>query len=152
MARIKTDRMLSTSADTFPVVVRRGRTRKERGMSQQAIQWFDIFVADIERAVRFYETVLDVKLRRATEDDRPMALFASAVEDGVGGALVRQPGREPSAVGALVYLDADGKLDASLARVERAGGSVVMPRTDIGAPGFIALVRDTEGNVVGLHS
>jgi predicted enzyme related to lactoylglutathione lyase len=81
-----------------------------------------------------------------------MALFASAVEDGVGGALVQQKGRQPTESGALVYLDADGKLDASLARVEAAGGRVVMPRTDIGAPGFIALIRDTEGNVVGLHT
>lgn len=121
-------------------------------MSKHAIHWFEIFVGDLERAVRFYETVLGIELRRASEDGRPMAIFASAVTEGVGGALVHQPGREPTATGALVYLDADGKLDASLARVERAGGSVVVPKTDIGAPGFIALVRDSEGNVVGLHS
>lgn len=56
----------------------------------------------------------------------------------------------PSPDGAIVYLDAPG-LDAVLSRVERAGGKVVMPRTDIGEPGFIALVVDTEGNRVGLH-
>ncbi len=121
-------------------------------MSKHAIHWFEIFVSDLDRAVRFYQTVLDVELRRGQEDGRPMALFASAVEHGVGGALVRQPGREPTDNGVIVYLDADGKLDASLARVERAGGRVVMPKTDIGPPGFIALVRDTEGNLVGLHS
>jgi predicted enzyme related to lactoylglutathione lyase len=121
-------------------------------MSQHAIHWFEIFVADIERAVRFYQAVLGIELRRENEDGRPMALFASAVENGVGGALVQQPGRQPTESGALVYLDADGKLDACLARVEAAGGKVVMPRTDIGPPGFIALVRDSEGNVVGLHS
>jgi predicted enzyme related to lactoylglutathione lyase len=121
-------------------------------MSQHAIHWFEIFVSDLDRAVRFYQTALDIELRRQVEDGRPMALFASAVKEGVGGALVRQPGREPTESGALVYLDADGKLDASLARVERAGGRVVMGKTDIGPPGFIALVRDTEGNLVGLHS
>jgi len=121
-------------------------------MSQHAIHWFEIFVSDLDRAVGFYQTVLAIELRREQEDDRPMALFASAVENGVGGALVRQPGREPTDRGAIVYLDANGKLDASLARVERAGGQVVMPKTDIGPPGFIALVRDTEGNLVGLHS
>jgi predicted enzyme related to lactoylglutathione lyase len=121
-------------------------------MSQHAIHWFEIFVSDLERAVRFYETVLEVRLKRENEDGRPMALFASAVKEGVGGALVRQPGREPTDGGVLVYLDADGKLDASLERVERAGGRVVMGKTDIGPPGFIALVRDTEGNLVGLHS
>ena len=116
------------------------------------IQWFEIFVTDIDRAVRFYETVLQVKLKREQEDGRPMALFASAKDGGVGGALVRQKGREPTDGGALVYLDADHKLDASLERVTAAGGAVVMQKTDIGPPGFIALVRDTEGNVVGLHS
>jgi predicted enzyme related to lactoylglutathione lyase len=95
--------------------------------------------------------VLGIELRRATEDGRPMAIFKSAKE-AVGGALVRQQGREPTENGALVYLDANGKLEASLARVERAGGKVVMPKTDIGDPGFIALVHDTEGNLVGLHS
>jgi predicted enzyme related to lactoylglutathione lyase len=116
------------------------------------VHWFEIFVSDIERAVRFYQTVLNIELRRENEDGRPMALFASAVEQGVGGALVRQPGREPTSQGVLVYLDADGKLDACLGRVERAGGAVVQPKTDIGPPGFIALIRDSEGNVVGLHS
>ena len=116
------------------------------------IHWFEIFVTDMERAVRFYQTVLNIDLRRENEDGRPMAIFASAVEQGVGGALVRQPGREPTSQGVLVYLDADGKLDACLGRVERAGGAVVQPKTDIGKPGFIALVRDTEGNLVGLHS
>jgi hypothetical protein len=116
------------------------------------IHWFEIFVTDIDRAARFYQTVLDVELRRENEDGRPMAIFASAVQEGVGGALVRQPGREPTDQGALVYLDANGKLDASLARVERAGGKIVQPKTDIGPPGFIALVRDSEGNLVGLHS
>jgi predicted enzyme related to lactoylglutathione lyase len=121
-------------------------------MSKHAVHWFEIFVTDIDRAVRFYQTVLDVKLKRENEDQRPMAIFASAVTEGVGGALVYQKGRQPTESGVLVYLDADGKLDASLARVEGAGGAVVMPKTDIGPPGFIALVRDTEGNVVGFHS
>src|SRR5262245_7893877 len=106
-------------------------------MSKHAVHWFEIFVSDLDRAVRFYAKVLDVELRRTSEDGRPMAIFASAVSDGVGGALVRQPGREPTATGTLIYLDADGKLDASLARVERAGGTVVMAKTDIGPPGFI---------------
>jgi len=121
-------------------------------MSQHAIHWFEIFVGDIDRAVRFYQTMLGVELRRATEEGRPMAIFASAVENGVGGALVQDARREPTERGVMVYLDANGKLDASLARVERAGGRVVQPKTDIGPPGFIALVRDTEGNLVGLHS
>jgi predicted enzyme related to lactoylglutathione lyase len=121
-------------------------------MSNHAIHWFEIFVTDIDRAVRFYQTMLGVELKRNAEDGRPMAIFASAVEDAVGGALVRQPGREPTEKGVTIYLNANGKLDACIARVEGAGGHVVMGKTDIGAPGFIAMIRDTEGNLVGLHS
>ncbi len=125
---------------------------KESILMSHAVHWFEIFVTDLNRAARFYETVLEVKFRREKEGDRPMAIFASAIENGVGGALVQQKGREPSANGTIVYLDADRKLDESIARVEAAGGKVLMPKTDIGAPGFTALVRDTEGNVVGLHT
>jgi predicted enzyme related to lactoylglutathione lyase len=52
----------------------------------------------------------------------------------------------------MVYLDADRKLDAVIARVEAAGGSVVQGKTDISPHGFVAIIRDTEGNLVGLHS
>src|SRR5262245_18338814 len=105
-------------------------------MSDLAIHWFEIFVTDTDRAVRFYQTVLKIELRRTSEGGRPIAIFASAAHQGVGGALVRQPGREPINQGVLVYLDANGKLDACLARVEHAGGTVVQPKTDIGPPGF----------------
>jgi len=57
----------------------------------------------------------------------------------------------PSPDGTVVYLDAGAALDDCLRLVEAAGGRVVLPRTDIGDPGFIALVVDTEGNRVGLH-
>jgi predicted enzyme related to lactoylglutathione lyase len=115
------------------------------------IHWFEIFVADMERAVRFYQTTLGIELRREEFTGKPMAIF-SGPREGAGGALVRDPARAPGDVGTLVYLDADGKLDACLARVARAGGAILLPKTDIGEPGFIALVRDTEGNSVGLHS
>jgi predicted enzyme related to lactoylglutathione lyase len=115
------------------------------------IHWFEIFVADMDRAVRFYQTTLGIELRREQFTGKPMAIFPGS-QEGAGGALVRDSAREPGGAGTLVYLDADGKLEACLARVARAGGTILLPRTDIGEPGFIALVRDTEGNSVGLHS
>jgi predicted enzyme related to lactoylglutathione lyase len=116
-----------------------------------AINWFEIFVADLDRATRFYETALGVQLRRETFAGTQMSVFASG-PDGVGGALVQDPTRKPSAEGPLVYLNAGGKLDAVLGRVAAAKGAVVLPKTDIGEPGFIAIVQDSEGNRVGLHS
>jgi predicted enzyme related to lactoylglutathione lyase len=120
---------------------------------QHTIDWFEIFVADLERAKRFYELTLGVTLERSDYARVPCAVFKrEGGRDGVGGSLVQDPKRAPGAGGSLVYLSATGKLDACLERVKEAGGSVMMPKTDIGEPGFIAILRDTEGNLVGLHS
>jgi predicted enzyme related to lactoylglutathione lyase len=116
---------------------------------RNALNWFELFVTDLKRAQAFYEKTLGISLRFEEFGELPMAIFA---EEGVAGALVKHPTRKPSADGALPYLNCNGKLDACLARVEQAGGKVVMPKTDIGDPGFIALVVDTEGNTVGLHT
>lgn len=115
---------------------------------KNAINWFEIPTTDMDRAVRFYETILDRSLKREIFGGLPMAIF---VAEGTGGALVHDPKRRPTADGALVYLDAQGDLDGCLARVARAGGSVALPKTDIGEQGFIAIVKDSEGNLVGLH-
>jgi predicted enzyme related to lactoylglutathione lyase len=116
-----------------------------------AIHWFEIFVSDLERAKRFYETLLGVSLRREDYARVPSAVF-EADKNGVAGGIVQDPSRRPGPGGSLLYLNANGKLDACLERVAAAGGQMLMPKTDIGDPGFIAVVRDTEGNVVGLHS
>ena len=50
-----------------------------------------------------------------------------------------------------MYLDAPD-LDATLARVAKAGGKVLLGKTEIGDPGALAIVQDTEGNHVGLHA
>lgn len=124
---------------------------------QNALNWFEIPISDMDRATRFYEQVLGVRLRRETFGGMPLAVFPYDAPEGpgprgVGGALARMPNRKPSSDGTLVYLDASGKLDEVLGRVPAAGGEVVMPRTDIGVPGFIAVMRDPDGNLVGLHS
>lgn len=116
---------------------------------QNGINWFELFVADLPRAQAFYEQVLDTKLRAEKFNGEPHAIFQA---DGVAGALVLRKDRGPSRDGALVYLNCNGKLDAVLARVTKAGGRLVLPKTDIGNPGFIAVMADSEGNAVGLHS
>ncbi|MFO0595084.1 MAG: VOC family protein [Myxococcaceae bacterium] len=118
-------------------------------MTTNTLSWFEIFVTDMKRAQGFYEQVLDTKLRTEAFMGEPHAIFAA---DGVAGALVQRKDRKPSKEGALVYLNCNGRLDGVLSRVAKAGGQVVMPKTDIGQPGFIAIVADSEGNAVGLHS
>ena len=118
---------------------------------KNALNWFEIPAVDLDRATRFYETLLGQSLKREAFEGMDLAMFPSD-EPGVGGAVVKDARRKPGADGSLVYLDATGKLDDCLARTTKAGGAVVVPKTDIGKPGFIALVRDTEGNVIGLHA
>lgn len=112
-----------------------------------AVNWFEIPVTDMDRAMRFYETLLGKPLKRESLTGRPIAVFPY---QGVGGALV-QGDRAPSLDGTIVYLDVRGDLDGWLRRAQTAGGKVVLPRTDIGEPGFIGLIKDSEGNTVGLH-
>lgn len=113
-----------------------------------AITWFEIPTTDLSRAATFYETILGVTLKRQTFMDVPHAIFSA--DAGVGGALIHDTKRKPVADGTVPYLRAP-KLETALDAVASAGGKVVLGATDIGEPGTIALIRDTEGNLVGLH-
>lgn len=118
-----------------------------------AINWFEIPTADFDRAVTFYETVMAVSLHRQVFNNEPNGIFPYDQGSGVGGSVVHSPYSQPGTSGPVVYLNAQSvsNLEQILARVEAAGGQVVMPKTDIGAIGFMAMIRDTEGNRVGLH-
>ncbi len=119
---------------------------------QNAINWFDIPAVDFERAVKFYETIFDITLRRAPSGGTMNGIFpADREHNGVAGAVCHGEGYAPSADGSIVYLNANGQLDTILSRVEAAGGKILRPKTDIGDPGFMAWIIDSEGNRVGLH-
>ncbi len=141
-SRDKPDNTLSAAGRTFPFV--------EVTVMSNVIDWFEIPVVDFERAVRFYEALLGTRLRREAGDGPAQALFVND-KGGADGAVILDPRRRPSADGSLVYLRAPGGVDSCLERAAAAGGRVVLPTTDIGDPGFIAIIADTEGNHVGLH-
>ena len=123
-------------------------------MKPNPVVWFEIYVADMARAKRFYETVLGATLSKLDDPDGTSEMWAFPMEqggDGAGGALVRMEGVSPGGGGTLVYFGCeDCAVEAS--RVAGAGGSVARPKFPIGPFGHIALVVDTEGNMVGLHS
>jgi predicted enzyme related to lactoylglutathione lyase len=122
-------------------------------MKTNALNWFEINTADFARAKAFYEAILQAPFTETACGPTPMAIFPYAQEKGVGGALVHMPDcGSPGAGGTLVYLNVEGDLDGVISRVPGAGGEIVKPRFGIGEHGFIAIIRDTEGNVVGLHS
>jgi predicted enzyme related to lactoylglutathione lyase len=121
-----------------------------------AISWFQIPATDIARAKRFYETICGCELEQLlASPGMEMWGFPSDWEQGeIGGALVCGEGAEPSATGTAVFLNADPDLQVMLDRVEAAGGRVLVPKTVIGmeGAGAFAMIADTEGNTVGLHS
>ena len=118
---------------------------------KNVINWFEIPAVDLDRASRFWEAVLGTSLKRESAPGSEMAIFPHGERNDPGGALVKRGGK-PSATGTCVYLDTKGDLDGALARAEKAGGRVAVPRTDIGPDGAFAIVLDTEGNAVGLHA
>lgn len=117
-----------------------------------ALNWFEIPVADFVRAKGFYEKVLGIAIERMVMGPVTMGMLSSD-PNAVGGAIVQGDGGSPSKNGTIVYLHGGDDLGPMLARVEQAGGSVVVPKTEIGNDfGFFAHFVDTEGNKVGLHS
>ncbi|HZN35384.1 MAG TPA: VOC family protein [Pirellulaceae bacterium] len=121
-------------------------------MPKNAIHWFEIPTRDIQRAVRFYNRVLNTEMAAMDMMGCQMAMFPCEQGVGVGGALVQHEQQAPAAQGTLVYLDGGDDLAVPLGKVEAAGGKVAMPKTSIGEHGFCAMFIDTEGNRVGLHS
>lgn len=120
--------------------------------SPHTVNWFEIPVADFARAKAFYEAVLGRPIETMTMGPSTMG-FLSSDPNGVGGAIVHGDGSAPSRQGTLVYLNGGDDLAPILARVEAAGGSVAVPKTEIGNGfGFFAHFIDTEDNKVGLHS
>ncbi len=120
-------------------------------MTTNAINWFEIPCADLGRAQAFYERLLGRALRREDFGGEPMALFPKD-EPATGGCLVAGRRTAPDA-GVRIYLDCEPGVEAALARVAPAGGQVVDACTELPqGMGFIAHIRDTEGNTIGLHA
>lgn len=121
------------------------------------VVWFEIYVDDIDRAQKFYETVLQVKVENLPTPDignGDMKMMAFPMEmggEGASGALVKMEGFKAGGNSTLIYFNSD---DCSIeeARIEKAGGKVIQSKQSIGEYGFIVLASDTEGNMFGLHS
>lgn len=127
-------------------------------MKPNPVVWFEIYVQDMKRAQAFYEAVLACKLQDlpAPEGEASamqMKVFPSQGEQTMGatGTLVKMDGFSPSVGGTLVYFACED-CATEQGRVEAAGGKVFKPKFAIGEHGFCALVNDTEGNLIGLHS
>lgn len=121
-------------------------------MKRNNVGWFEIYVDDMERARKFYDAVIGVKLEKLEGPDVEMWNFPMETDaPGSSGALVHMPGFPAGGNSTLVYFSCeDCAVEES--RVVPAGGRVEKEKFSIGPYGFISLVYDTEGNMIGLHS
>lgn len=123
-------------------------------MASNPVVWFEIYVQDIDKAKTFYSDVLEIEFTRLGPPDVEMWAFPSAGENasmGCSGTLIREPGMASGANSTLVYFGCDD-CAVEAGRVKAAGGLLEREKMSIGEFGFVALARDTEGNMFGLHS
>ncbi|MGB0789699.1 MAG: VOC family protein [Marinirhabdus sp.] len=122
-------------------------------MDQNTVSWFEIPVADMQRAVKFYNTILNVKIKIQDFGGVKMGWFPSASGAyGATGSLIQHETYTPSHEGTLVYLTSKD-VENELGRIESAGGKILKPKTMISEEhGYMALFEDTEGNRVALYS
>ena len=121
-------------------------------METDPVVWFEIYVQDMQRAKTFYETVFQYALSPLPAPGMDMLAFPATMgRPGAGGALVKMDGVPSGGNSTLVYFSSqDCAIEAG--RAAAAGGKVEREKMSIGEYGFIALLVDTEGNMIGVHS
>jgi uncharacterized protein len=120
-------------------------------MSQNTIVWTDVPVVDLERACQFYSAVLGTPVKKDAFGSMEFGLLPHA-ESNVSGCLVKLDDNKPSTQGPLVYFGVEGRLDDAVKQVSANGGKVLVEKHQIGPHGFRAIILDSEGNRVALHS
>lgn len=120
-------------------------------MKPDPIIWCEIYVQDMDRAKRFYESVFQFKLEPLESPGMDMWAFPMTMDTvGAAGALVKMDGVASGGSGTIPYFHCD-EVAVESERVVTAGGKIHKPKMSIGQYGFMALVVDTEGNTIGLH-
>jgi uncharacterized protein len=115
------------------------------------VVWVDIPVVDLARACAFYSAVLGAEIGKMDYPGGSIGLLPGAGEEA-SGCLYESEDTKPSDQGPLVYLNCTGRLAEAEAAVAPAGGKVLMPSHQIGPHGFRAVILDSEGNRIALHS
>ena len=119
-------------------------------MSNNPVCWFEIYVEDMARAKRFYESVFQVTLAKINTEMEMWGFPSDMDRYGACGSLVKMEGVCPGGSTLVYFACKDCAVEA--ARVKEAGGSIHKEKMSIGEYGFMVLAVDTEGNMIGLHS
>ena len=116
------------------------------------VGWFELYVQDLKRAQAFYEATFELTLQVLPGAPVEMLVFSGGPDrHGCPGALVKMEGKDSGVGGTVVYFScADCAVEAG--RAAANGGRIVKEKFSIGDYGFIVLLTDTEGNMIGLHS
>jgi predicted enzyme related to lactoylglutathione lyase len=112
--------------------------------------WLDIPVANLDRAIAFYSDVLAIPVNKQQFGNFTLAFLDH--QEGNGGCLVENPKSITSDQGILVYFNVNSRIRDAVAKVQQHGGKVVQAIESIGPHGFRAIVLDSEGNRIALHS
>jgi predicted enzyme related to lactoylglutathione lyase len=112
--------------------------------------WFDIPVADLDRATTFYAEVLAIKVQKEAFGEFKFSVLDH--QDGNGGCLVIKPDEISADKGIMLYLNADGRIRDAVAKAASHGGKILEEVHSLGPHGFRAVIQDSEGNRVALHS
>jgi uncharacterized protein len=122
---------------------------------KHAVSWFEIPTADINRAQKFYESIFGISMITMDLPNIQMRMFPIEDPMNIGGALVFNKDfyKPSSSDGPLIYLNGNPDVQNILDKVEGAGGQVLVPKTEISPDyGHMAVILDTEGNRIALHS
>lgn len=122
--------------------------------NSNALNWFEIPVADIERAKKFYESIFNVEMRKMEVGDSLHYVFPAGDDPNrVSGAIIEDKNAISSMDGITLYLNANPDIDAIIARIEDAGGKVLLAKQEVSPEiGYIAYFNDSEGNRLALHA
>ncbi|MFI5150788.1 MAG: VOC family protein [Bacteroidia bacterium] len=123
--------------------------------SSNSLNWFEIPAVDLTRAKKFYESIFAIQMMDMGEMmGMKMAGFPAEMGNGkASGGLAQSTMHKPSTDGAIVYLNANPNIQNVIDRIEKSGGKVLMPKTQISPEiGFMAFFVDSEGNRIGLHA
>lgn len=138
-------------AETKPKEEKQTLTKKTEPMNN-LISIVEIPITDFSRAVEFYQSILGISIEEAEMDGVKMGILPND-EGTVNVVLAKGSDYKPTTDGAVLYLNAGKDLQPTLAKVEKNGGQVIVPKTQISPEmGYFALFIDTEGNKMGLHS
>lgn len=119
-----------------------------------ALNWFEIPATDFQRAKKFYENIFGIQMDVQNMMGMDMAFFPMEGGNGkASGAVVKGEMYKPSMEGSIIYLNANPAMDNIVAKIEKEGGKILMPKTQITPEiGYMAFFVDSEGNRMALHS